>query len=179
MYKAISISRSLKKRDALIYSTDGGTTFTEIPKKGIKFYGISSSVNNAIPNSVNKNLDNRNLMIVKGVDEETTYLKFDYLKSSIGGSTATSLGQALTYMETLTGEVAVIATENKTAGSYTLSHDYCISMTIIVNSGTISIEGGSALAAGTYTIDATPDGYVGATDITITGTADIIYQYLS
>jgi hypothetical protein len=178
MYSAISLSRSLVKRDALIYSADGGTTFASIPKTNLHYYAIASGVNHTAPNNVNEYIDDRNLMILKGVDEETIYLKFDWKKSTIGGNSSATQAEALANMALLTKETLLVASEAKTAGTYALSHDYCTSITIIVNSGTIAINGGPALTAATYSFNAEPNGYLGSISVVLTGTASVIYQYL-
>jgi hypothetical protein len=178
MYNAISLTRSLVKRDALIYSADGGTTFASIPKTNLHYYATASGVQHVSPNNVNQYIPDRNLMILKGVDEETIYLKFDWKLSTIGGNSSATQKAALDNMALLTKESLLVSSESKTSGTYTLSKDYCTSITIIVNSGTITINGGPALAAATYSFNAEPNGYLGSMSVVLTGTASIIYQYL-
>lgn len=178
MYDAITVSRSLLNRDSIVYSTDGGTTFTKLPKQGLIFDAIASGVNNTIPNSVNKNIDPRNLMILSWAGRENYLFKFDWKKSTIGGNSSASVTEAMNNMALLTKETLLVSSEAKTAGTYALSHDYCTSITIIVNSGTIAINGGPALAAATYSFNSEPNGYLGSISVVLTGTASIIYQYL-
>lgn len=178
MYKAISLTRSLSKRDTLVYSVDGGTTFASIPKTDLHYYAISSGVSKLAPNNVNQYIDDRNLMILKGVDEETIYLKFDWKKSTIGGNTSATEAEALSNMALLVKELLKIDSETKTAGTYTISKNYCTSVTIIA-SGTLVINGGATLAAGTYIFNAEPQGYIDSMSIVVGASTSIIYQYLA
>lgn len=178
MYDAITVSRSLLNRNSIAYSVDGGTTFTNLPKQGLIFDALASGVNNTIPNSVNKNIDPRNLMVLSWAGRENYFFKFDWKKSTIGGNSSASVTDAMNNMNTLLQEVILTQQVHKTAGTYTLSHDYCVGMTIIVNSGTITIDGSNTLTAATYSFNAPTGSYLGSKSITITGTAEIIYEYL-
>lgn len=179
MFNAIQVTRSLVNRNNISYSTDGGTTFTELPKANLFYNAIANGVNNLIPNSVNKNLDPRNLMILSWAGRGDFDFKFDWLKSTIGGNASTSVASAMANMQALLQEKILTQQNHKTAGTYTLNErDYCVGITIIVNSGTIQIDGANALIAGTYTFNAPAGSYLGSKTITITGTADVIYEYL-
>ena len=178
MFNAIQVTRSLVNRNNISYSTDGGTTFTELPKANLFYNAIANGVNNLIPNSVNKNLDPRNLMILSWAGRGDFDFKFDWLKSTIGGNASTSVASAMANMQALVQEQILTTQVHKTAGTYTLSHDYCVGMTIIVNSGTITIDGSNTLTAATYSFNAPAGSYLGSKTITITGTAEIIYEYL-
>jgi hypothetical protein len=178
MYGAVTVSRSLVNRNYFTFSTDGGTTYTELPKLGLIYDAIASGVNNTIPNSVNKNLSPRNLMIFSWAGRENFRLKFDWLKSTINGNASTSVTSALNNMKGLIQESILTEQIHKTAGTYTLSKNYCVGMTIVVNSGTIIIDGANALATGTYSFSAPAGSYLGSKSITITGTAEVIYEYL-
>ena len=179
MYGPVSISRSLLNRNNIRFSTDDDVTHTELPKLGLIYDAIANGVNNKIPNSVNKNLSPRNLMIFTWSGRENFRLKFDWRKATINGVSSASVPEALTNMQNLLSENISSLQSNYTAGTYTVGAiDFMTGMAIIVNTGTITIDGGTPLAAGTYLFNAPTGSYLSSKQITLTGTANIIYEFI-
>jgi hypothetical protein len=179
MYGAVTISRSPLNRNNIRFSTDGNVTYTEFPKANLFYDAIENGVNNLIPNSVNKNLDPKNLMILKWGGREDFEVKFDWKKSTINGATSSSLNQSLLNMHNLLSESVTTVQNHLTAATYAIGEAYLVGLTFIVNTGTITIDGATPLAAGTYFFTAPAGSYLSTKIITLTGDADVIYEYIS
>lgn len=179
MYGAVTLSRSTLNRNNIMFSTDDEATHTEFPKANLFYDAIANGVNNLIPNSVNKNLDPKNLMILKWGGRGDFELKFDWKKSTINGVSSPTINDALINMRNLLSENISSLQSHYTAGTYTVGAiDFMTGMTIIVNTGTITIDGGTPLAAGAYSFNAPTGSYLSSKHITLTGTADIIYEFI-
>jgi len=179
MYGTVIISRSYRDRNNIRFSTDNGTTYTELPKAGLIYDAIANGVNNTIPNSVNKNLPEKNLMIFTWSGRENFRLKFDWKKSSINGYSSISIAQALYNMQNLLAENISSVQYHFTAGTHSIGMDFLVAVGIIVNTGTIIIDGANPLPAGTYLFNAPTGSYLNYKTITLTGNADIIYEFIS
>lgn len=179
MYGAVKISRSYLNRNTIRFSTDNGDTYTELPKAGLIYDAIASGVNNTIPNSVNKNLSPRNLMIFSWSGRENFRLKFDWKKSTINEFSSTSVASALDNMKNLLSENVSSAQYHYTAGTHSIGFDFLVGVSIIVNTGTVIIDGANPLSAGTYLFNAPAGSFLNYKTITLTGDADVIYEFIS